>query len=43
MRISASIITPTNGIIDTYMSLSEICGGAIARIRNKLYPNGGVM
>ena len=40
---SPNIITRTKGVIDLYMSPRLISGGAIALIRNKLYPKGGVM
>ena len=33
-------MTKTNGIIDLYISIKVISLGAIALIKNRLYPNG---
>ena len=41
--INPNNITKTNGIIDLYISIRVISFGAIARIKNKLYPKGGVI
>jgi len=39
----ANTMINTNGMMDVYMSVIVISFGAIALIKNKLYPKGGVI